>query len=315
MAEEAVLIGTTPSINRVPHTRKLICGENPALHADTYINLSDVEGIPHPELFDMVTKVILEDTLRYVNMHSDAVVPRTSFYTRYGKRSIDIVLASLALIITLPVNLLLAVCTLFDVGRPIIFRQSRVGLNGNVFKIMKFRNMTNETDENGQLLPPSQRVTKFGRFVRKTSLDELLNFWSVLKGDMSLIGPRPLLLDYINVYSDRHRMRHAVRPGLECPIILESTDRSTWAGQFENDVYYVEHVSLLLDIKMAFALARMVFDRNGTAARGNAMKGSFMGYNRDGSSIDSHNVPIRYFDEALERMGYNKQRQQVAMNA
>ena len=267
-----------------------------------YINLSEVEEIPHQELFAMVSRVIAEDTIQYINEHDIKVVPRRSLYTKFGKRILDVVLSVIALLITLPVNLILTVCTYYDVGRPIIFQQKRVGHNAKLFT--KFRNMTNATDENGILLPPAQRVTRLGKFVRKTSLDELLNFWCVLKGDMSIIGPRPLLVEYMERYSNRHKMRHAVRPGLECPMLHQANNRATWKDQFENDVYYVEHVSLILDIKMAFALVRMVFDRNGTAARGNAVRGSFMGYDRDGSSIDSGEVPARYYYEAAKRLGY-----------
>lgn len=269
-----------------------------------YVNLSDVKEIPHPELFQEVAKVIAEETLQYVNEHDKKIVPKKTFYTKYGKRAIDIIISFLALLITFPVNLLLAVGTLLDVGFPIFFKQNRVGKDGKIFTLIKFRNMTNKKDKNGDLLPPSQRVTRFGKFVRKTSLDELLNFWSIFKGDMSLIGPRPLLVEYINSYSERHMMRHAVRPGLECPMLQAEKVELTWADQFENEVYYVENVSLLLDIKMVCGLARMVFDKKSTAIRGNAFRGSFMGYNRDGSSISSINVPLEYYVEAVKRLGY-----------
>lgn len=267
-----------------------------------FVDLGKIEGIPHPELFNEVSKVIAEDTLEYVNVHSKAVIPKQSFYTKYIKRLLDIIFSLVALIITTPINIILAVCTFADVGSPIFFRQTRVGLNGKLFAIIKFRNMTNETDKNGRLLSPSKRVTKFGKFVRKTSLDELLNFWSILKGDMSLIGPRPLPVEYNEFFSERHRMRVAVRPGLECPIIVSSDKNVTWLEQFENDVYYVENVSLLLDIKLAFALFRMVFDRKSTNIRGNAVRGSFMGYHKDGSTINSQMVEKKYYDRALERM-------------
>ena len=266
------------------------------------VNLGKVEGISHPELFNKVAYEIAADTLEYVNQHDKMVVPRSSFYVKYRKRCIDIVVSSLALIITSHINLILAVCTFFDVGSPIIFKQERSGKNGKSFIIVKFRNMTNEMDENGTLLPPNQRVTKFGRFVRKTSLDELLNFWSVFKGDMSLIGPRPLPIEYDERYSKRHKMRYAVKPGLECPILHRVEHKITWADQFENDIYYVEHVSLLLDIKMIFGLVGMVFNKKGTAMRGNAVRGSFMGYNKDGSSINSQSVPPQYVEKAVKDM-------------
>lgn len=272
---------------------------------EKWINLSDVKNIPHSELFEMVSKVIAEKNLDHLNKNDREVFVRHSFYSKYGKRAIDILLSSIALIVTLPINLLLAICTFFDVGHPIFFRQRRVGYNAEVFTITKFRNMTNEKDKNGDLLSPSERVTKLGKFVRKTSMDELLNFWSVLKGDMSLIGPRPLLPEYMVRYTERHKMRHYVRPGLECPI-LSKTNNRTWKDQFENDVYYVENISLMLDIKMAFALVHMVFDHKSAGARGSGMRGTFMGYDWDGSSIDSCCVPLQYYCEAVIRLGYEE---------
>lgn len=281
--------------------------------SEGYINLSNVRGVPRGELFRMVQQVIAEENLAYVNANEEKVVPRRSIYTRFGKRFLDIVLSAAALIITSPVNLILAICTYFDVGRPVIFRQKRAGLDGKPFTIIKFRNMTNEKDQNGDLLPPVQRVTKLGRFVRKTSLDELMNFVSVLHGDMSLIGPRPLLMEYYQLYSDRHKERQSVRPGLECPMIHRTDDRMTWKKQFENDIYYVENVSLLLDIKLAFLLVRMVFRRKGTSCRCDGMRGTFMGYGRDGSSIDSYEVPMHYYEKAIERLGYNVRMAGTAM--
>lgn len=271
---------------------------------EKYINLSDVDDIPHKELFAAVQQVIAEENLADVNTHENTVIPRKSIYTSFGKRFLDIAVAALALIITFPVNLVLAACTYFDVGSPIIFRQKRVGLNGEIFTLIKFRNMTDEKNADGDLLPPSLRVTRMGKFIRKTSLDELMNFVSVLKGDMSLIGPRPLLMEYYPLYSERHKFRQAVRPGLECPMVHREDNRTTWRDQFENDVFYVENVSLLLDIKQAFSLVRMVFSRKGDADRGDGMRGSFMGYSKDGSSIDSCKVPIEYYQEAVRRLGY-----------
>lgn len=276
------------------------------LFEDSFVDLGKIENIPHPELFEEVSRVIAEDTLEYVNAHCKKVFPKNSFYIRYVKRCIDIVFSTGALIISLPINLIIAVCTYFDVGRPLIFQQERVGRLGVIFIIKKFRNMTNDTSKDGNLLPPHQRVTKFGKFVRKTSLDELLNFWSILKGDMSLIGPRPLPPEYNDFYSERHKMRHAVRPGLECPILYPIEGQVTWGTQFENDIYYVENASFWLDVKMIFALLRLVFNKKSSEIRGNALRGSFMGYQRDGTSIDSQKVERKYYEKALERMGYAK---------
>ena len=265
------------------------------------INLSDVVEIDHPSLFKEVRNVIKEKNLEYVNAHTNTIDTRETFYNTYIKRIIDIGGASVALLLTAPANAGLALCTFLDVGRPVFFRQKRIGKEGKPFVIIKFRNMTNETDENGDLLPPNMRVTKFGKFVRKTSLDELLNFYSVLKGDMSLIGPRPLLIEYTESYSDRHAQRHLVKPGLECPAIIPGTSRSDWKSQFENDVYYAENVSFALDVKLIIKLFSMVFNKN-QETRENALKGSFLGYERDGSCIDSTAVPIEYYNEAVNRL-------------
>lgn len=258
------------------------------------VNLGEIDGISHEQLFHDIGVEVAKDNLQYLNEHDKKVVPRNTVYTRYVKRLIDIVVALLALIVTLPLNLVLGICTFFDVGHPIFFLQQRYGKDGKKFTIIKFRNMTNATNELGELLPPDQRVTKFGKFVRRTSLDEMLNFVSVLKGDMSLIGPRPLAEQYMERYSDRHKMRYAVRPGLECPNITCKSGEYTWKDQFENEIYYVENVSFLLDLKMAFSLVGMVFNRKKTKIRASATRGSFIGYTKDGESINSRTVPAEY---------------------
>ncbi len=268
------------------------------LREKDYVDLDDYDL--SSEQRSRIRQFIREDTLDYVNKRFRKVTPKKSIYTLFVKRFVDFLVAFLALTVTLPVNLIIGICTYFDVGNPIFFRQGRVGKNEKIFEIVKFRNMTNDTNDKGELLPPKDRVTKFGKFVRKTSLDELLNFWSILKGDMSLIGPRPLVNEYTGYMSDRHRMRTAVRPGLECPMIIETDYVSTWTQQFENDVYYVENVSLALDIKMIILLIKMVFNRKSSAVRGNAQRGSFMGYDIDGNSIISKKVPRKYIDKILE---------------
>ena len=195
-----------------------------------------------------------------VNRESKQVIPKTGFYVRYGKRVVDFIVALLAFIVFSPLNIILAICTFFDVGSPIIFRQTRIGKDGKEFQIVKFRNMTNEKDTDGNLLPASQRVTKFGKIVRKYSLDELMNFWSVLKGDMSIIGPRPLPVFFNERYSERHRMRNVVRPGLECPRMLRDENVPRYHEQFENDIWYVENISFVTDIKMVVMLFKMTFN-------------------------------------------------------
>lgn len=244
--------------------------------------------------------MLAAERLLAVNAKSAPVHPATGLYARYMKRLIDIVVSVIALVITAPLNAVAAVLTYRDVGSPILFRQERTGRDGKTFTLVKFRNMTNETDANGDLLPPSQRVTRFGRFMRRTSLDELLNFWSILKGDMSLIGPRPLVPEYLSRYSDRHRMRLAVRPGLECPPRKIGNHVWTWQEQFENDIWYVEHVSFRTDLMMVANLVRFALDPESSFARSVSSRGSFMGYSRDGGAIALSEVDQEYIDRFEE---------------
>lgn len=216
---------------------------------------------------------------------ADIISVPDTFYTRYGKRMLDIIVALVVLVLTLPLNLILAIATYLDVGRPIFFRQQRAGRNGQLFTIVKFRNMTDDKDEAGRLLPAAQRVTRWGGFVRKTSLDELLNFVSILKGDMSLIGPRPLLPEYTERYHRRHKMRLLLRPGLECPPCKRLSRVWTWQEQLDNDVWYVEHVGFLLDCKMFLRLIRFAFDSQYANMRSSVGRGAFRGYSKSGEAV------------------------------
>ena len=237
---------------------------------------------------------LANDRLAQIDALQAPVVPASNFYSKYGKRFLDMLVSLIALIITLPINLVIAIVTFFDVGRPLFFKQKRIGRKGKPFTILKFRNMTNECSESGILLPPEQRVTKWGRVVRKTSLDELLNFWSIFKGDMSLIGPRPLPEVYLDRYSKRHRHRLDVRPGLECPPRDLSHGVWTWNDQLENDIWYVENVSFKVDCYMFINLVRFTFDRKSANARAVAKRGSFMGYDLDGCAINDAKIPEEY---------------------
>ena len=156
--------------------------------------------------------------------------------------------------------------------------------------------MRNTVDERGELLPAAQRVTRFGKFVRKTSLDELLNFLSIFKGDMSIIGPRPLVPEYSHRYNKRHAARLAVRPGLECPPRELNENVWTWQEQLDNDVWYVENLSLKVDCIMAINLVKFAFDRKSATARATAQRGTFMGYSEDGVAINMAGVPQEYID-------------------
>ena len=237
---------------------------------------------------ERVARLLREANLRHTNEISQSVHPRDTFYTRCGKRALDVLIALPAFIVLLPFNAFFGVCTFFDVGRPIFYKQTRVGKDGSYFTLVKFRNMNEKTDADGKLLPPSQRVTKFGRIMRKLSLDELLNFWSVLKGDMSIIGPRPQPVVFYDRMSDRHRMRTAVRPGLECPrvIQLDYVDSCRYQRTFENDIWYVEHVSFAQDVRMVWLLVRMVFafGKRSEQAAGEGVS-HFVGYDSEGHAM------------------------------
>lgn len=249
--------------------------------------------------------LIRNDNLDYINERVKTVYIKDSFYRKYVKRFLDIVVSLVVLIVLLPINLVIAVITFIDVGSPIIFKQKRIGKNEKTFVIYKFRNMTNETDANGELLPPSERVTKWGRFVRKTSLDELLNFVSILKGDMSLVGPRPLLDVYAERFNKRDLQRYAVKPGLECPAFKKIDHVMTWRERLDNDVWYAQSCSLKVDIILLVRIVQLAFDRKATEVRSKAGAGGFLGYNKDGSIITTQNVPDKYM-----QMFYEKHREE-----
>lgn len=236
-----------------------------------------------------------------VSRKSAPVHPKKSFYAKYIKRLIDLIIVIPVFIILLPVNLLIAIVTFFDVGTPIFFKQKRTGKDGKTFYLVKFRNMTNDKDEFGNLLPPSQRVTKWGAFVRKYSLDELLNFWSILRGDMTIIGPRPLPSSFDERYSDRHKMRTAVKPGLECPSINIKTSVRLYQEQFENDIWYVENIGFITDIKMVIALVKLVFNSKERGDHATVGGGDFVGYDDDGIAFSMRRIPQKY-EEAYQKM-------------
>ncbi|MGM9614329.1 MAG: sugar transferase [Oscillospiraceae bacterium] len=251
-----------------------------------------------------IAAYIKEDTLEVVNNKVAPVVPRRSFYTKYGKRFFDIVISLVALIVSAPINAVIAIVTYFDVGSPILFKQQRTGLNEKKFTIYKFRNMTNAVDGNGELLPASERVTKWGKFVRKTSLDELLNFVSILKGDMSIIGPRPLLDRYAERLNDRHRGIYLVRPGLECPTPHRLDHAISTQERLDNYVWYVENCSFLVDLKLCLCVLGLVFDRKNSEERSNAQNGGIIGYDLDGKLIGMKNIPEKYIEKYCLNHGY-----------
>lgn len=192
-----------------------------------------------------------------------------SIYNRYLKRILDIIISSVALLLSWPIMLIVAILVWINLGRPIIFKQQRPGLNGKIFTLYKFRSMKNEYDENGMLLPKEKRLTKFGKILRSTSLDELPELWNILKGDMSIVGPRPLLVEYLEFYNEEQMRRHNVRPGLTSLTAVNGRAKLSWDEKFKIDVWYVDNVSFMLDLKIILKTFLTVLKReNITSDRG-----------------------------------------------
>ena len=173
-------------------------------------------------------------------------------YRKYLKRPLDFLLSLLAIIILSPLFLLIAILVKINLGSPVIFKQERPGLNEKIFVMYKFRTMTDEKDENGRLLPDEVRLTKFGKFLRSTSLDELPELLNILKGDMSFVGPRPLLVEYLPLYNEHQKRRHEVRPGLTGLAQVNGRNAISWEEKFNYDVEYVDSITFIGDLKIFF---------------------------------------------------------------
>ncbi len=184
----------------------------------------------------------------------------------WANRLFDIVVAGLLLILVLPILIVVWLAVRFRLGSPVLFLQQRPGLYGTPFTLYKFRTMTDVCDANGKLLPDGERLTKFGRLLRSTSLDELPELFNVLKGEMSLVGPRPLLTEYLPYYTEREQCRHSVRPGITGWAQVNGRNRAPWDERLEMDVWYVENRSLLLDIRILLMTAGKVLSREGVAS-------------------------------------------------
>ena len=202
---------------------------------------------------------------------------KASFYEKYIKRLMDIVLSGGALIILSPVLLVTAILVRTKLGSPVIFCQERPGKDEKVFKLYKFRSMTDTRDENGELLPDSVRLTRFGKLLRSTSLDELPELWNILRGDMSIVGPRPLLVRYLPRYNEEQKHRHDVRPGLTGWAQVNGRNAISWEEKFRLDVWYVENLSFWVDMKTIFLTVKKVFCREGISSETAATMEEFMG--------------------------------------
>lgn len=193
------------------------------------------------------------------------------------KRIIDFTISLIGLILLIPVFLVLYVLIRMNMGAPVLFRQQRPGLNSEPFMMTKFRSMRDAVDKDGKTLPDQERLTSLGKFIRKTSLDELPGLWNVFLGDMSLVGPRPLLMDYLPLYSTEQMRRHNVRPGITGWAQVNGRNAISWEEKFKFDVWYIDNQSLLLDIKILLMTAKKVFVRDGISAEGEATMPRFNG--------------------------------------
>ena len=196
-------------------------------------------------------------------------------YRNYIKRLLDVLISGGCLLLLSPVFLLLIILVRAKLGSPVFFHQDRPGLNEKIFRLYKFRSMTDERDENGKLLPDAVRLTGFGKFLRKTSLDELPELWNILRGDMSLIGPRPLLVEYLPWYTEEERLRHTVRPGLTGLAQASGRNFLDWDARFRKDVEYVRNLSFRMDIKVLFLTVKTVLFPENVAEDTNAAEGNF----------------------------------------
>lgn len=198
-------------------------------------------------------------------------------YERYIKRGLDVLLSGGALLLLWPVLLVLVVLVRAKLGSPAIFCQERPGKNGKVFRLYKLRTMTEERDENGELLSDEERLTPFGRKLRALSLDELPELWNIFRGDMSIVGPRPLLVQYLPRYNAHQARRHEVTPGLTGWAQVNGRNLVTWEDKFDMDVWYVDHISFALDVKILWMTVKAVLSCEGISAEGSATMEEFLG--------------------------------------
>ncbi|MFQ8601450.1 MAG: sugar transferase [Anaerovoracaceae bacterium] len=205
---------------------------------------------------------------------------KRTFYDKYIKRSIDFILSLLAIIILSPVLLIVAVLVRVKLGSPVIFKQERPGLNEKIFTMYKFRTMTDEKDENEELLSDEIRLTKFGMWLRSASIDELPEIFNILKGDMAIVGPRPLLVKYLNLYNKEQRKRHLVKPGITGYAQVNGRNSISWEEKFDLDVEYVENINFSLDLKVIFNTISTVLKRDGISSDTSSTMEEFTGNNK-----------------------------------
>ena len=220
----------------------------------------------------------MQDNVKRNIKHSKKKI---GLYRKYFKRLIDFILSLIAIVVLSPVLLILAILVRIKLGSPIVFKQNRPGLNEKIFTLYKFRTMADERDKFGELLPDDERLTDFGKFLRSTSLDELPELFNILIGDMSIVGPRPLLVQYLPLYNKHQKHRHDVRPGLTGWAQINGRNAISWEDKFNFDIEYVKSVNFILDFRIILLTAKKVFARQGINSETSATMEHFKGSKED----------------------------------
>ena len=202
-------------------------------------------------------------------------------YAKYIKRMLDFILSLIALIVLSPLMIIIGILVRIKLGRPVIFKQKRPGKNEKIFTLYKFRTMTDEKDEQGNLLADEKRLTKFGKFLRSTSLDELPELWNILKGEMAIVGPRPLLVEYLPLYNEEQKHRHDIKPGLTGLAQISGRNAIQWEEKFKEDIEYVNNITFIQDKKIILKTFIKVFKKDGINQEGNATMKKFEGTKKE----------------------------------
>lgn len=224
--------------------------------------------------------LLLQKCVRVLKMEitmEKEISVRKTIYSVVFKRIFDFSFALIASILLCPIMFIIAILVRCKLGSPILFRQQRPGFQEKVFELVKFRTMTDKRGADGNLLPDEERLTRFGKWLRATSLDELPELWNILKGDMSIVGPRPLLVQYLSLYNERQKHRHDVKPGITGYAQVHGRNGISWEEKFEYDLWYVEHISLILDAKILFATIKTVLKKEGISSQTSATMEYFTG--------------------------------------
>ena len=202
-------------------------------------------------------------------------------YAKYIKRMLDFILSLIALIVLSPLMIIIGILVRIKLGRPVIFKQKRPGKDEKIFTLYKFRTMTDEKDEQGNLLADEKRLTKFGKFLRSTSLDELPELWNILKGEMAIVGPRPLLVEYLPLYNEEQKHRHDIKPGLTGLAQISGRNAIQWEEKFKEDIEYVNNITFIQDTKIILKTFIKVFKKDGINQEGNATMKKFEGTKKE----------------------------------